>query len=68
MKLETRVIVDESWIALNLSWLQSALRDPLDDAQKKEFFENARAAFLESAQATADAAFKLGVDFARQNP
>lgn len=67
MKLETRVVVDAAWIKTNLCWLQSALNGPMAEPQKAEFLENARIAFLESAQAVADQAFNLGVEHARRN-
>ena len=68
MKLETRVVVDSNWIGENMSWLQSALRAPMNEEEKAEFIANARLAFLGSAQAVADAAFNLGVEHGKRNP
>lgn len=68
MEVKAQLVVDEAWIARDLSWLQSALAGPLDETQKAEFLKNARDAFLESAQAVAEEAFRIGVAYGRRNP
>ena len=68
MEVKPQIVVDEAWTARDLSWLQSALVSPLDEAKKAEFLKNAREAFLESAQAIAEEAFRLGLAYGRRNP
>lgn len=40
----------------------------MDEAKKAEFLKNAREAFLESAQAVAEEAFRIGLAYGRRNP
>ncbi len=68
MEVKPQIVVDDAWIARDLSWLQSALGAPMDEAKKAEFLKNARESFLESAQTIAEEAFRLGLAYGRRNP
>lgn len=69
MELETRIKVSANWIKLQMSWLYSALVGPQLDAEKqKAFLDEGRSAALEAANALANHAFKLGVEYGRRNP